>query len=784
MLLSVLLYSAISHSAQLQLNFSQPATDWESQSLPIGNGAMGANVMGGIAHDALQFAEKTLWTGGPRSQQGYDFGLPNETDYAAKLAVIQTQLQHQPQLSAEQVARVLGRKDQGYGSYQSFATVNMHFAHQPAKVQDYQRSLDLNQAVALVTYQYEGVNYRREYFASYPDKVIVVRLSADQPGKISVALSLSTAANRSAELSISEQQISLSGQLHDNKQQYATVLQVAQRQGQRRVDEKQIHISLADEVWFTVAAQTNYRLHYPDYLGEDANKQLDASIKAIAGRSYEQLLQRHLVDYQALFGRLDFGLNQAESTLTTPQLLSGYKRTNSPPEDRALEVLYYQYGRYLLISSSRAGSLPANLQGVWNQYEQAPWSGDYHVNINLQMNYWLADVTNLSETLVPLFDFVDSLAEPGTQTAQRLFNARGWTLLLNTNIWGFSGLIAWPTAFWQPEAGAWLTSHYYEHYLFSRDIQFLRQRAYPLMLAASEFWLDSLVSDNQGTLLVSPSYSPEHGAFTQGAAMSQQIVYQLLSDTADAAAILNDIDNQQKLRAALQKLEPGLRIGSWGQLQEWRADLDQPDNTHRHVSHLYALHPGKQISPQLTPQLAEAAKVSLNARGDGGTGWSKAWKINFWARLLDGERAHKLLQEQLVNSTLSNLWSNHPPFQIDGNFGATAGISELLLQSHSGQLQLLPALPVAWSEGYISGLKARGNITVDLVWQHGKLQLARLISPISQTINLNCANCDITSKITTKDGASVNFTMAQGTLQFRADSNIAYVLTTQSGAGP
>ena len=378
---------------------------------------------------------------------------------------------------------------------------------------------------------------------------------------------------------------------------------------------------------------------------------------------------------------------------------------------------FFQYGRYLLIGSSRAGSLPANLQGVWNHYATPPWNSDYHVNINLQMNYWPAETANLAETTPPLFAFVDHLVTPGRLAAQKYFGASGWTMFLNTNVWGYVGPIDWPTAFWQPEASAWLAQHFYEHYLFNRDAVFLKNRAWPVMRGAAEFWLDALVTDpRDGRLVVSPSYSPEHGPFTAGAAMSQQIVADLFTNTVEAARLVGDKAFATRVETALAKLDPGLRVGSWGQLQEWKDDLDDAKDDHRHVSQLYALHPGRAIDPVKNPQLAAAARATLDARGDASTGWSRAWKINFWARLRDGDRAHKLLEGLIRDSTLPNLWDTHPPFQIDGNFGATAGIIEMLLQSQHGEIHILPAATRAWPQGSVSGIRARGDVTVDISW--------------------------------------------------------------------
>jgi alpha-L-fucosidase 2 len=409
-------------------------------------------------------------------------------------------------------------------------------------------------------------------------------------------------------------------------------------------------------------------------------------------------------------------LDPGASKLPTDRLRAQYGSGNAKA-DRQLEQLYFQYGRYLLIGSSREGSLPANLQGVWNHHATPPWNSDYHVNINLQMNYWPAEVANLPETTPPLFGFVEHLVAPGKLAAQRYFGADGWTMFLNTNIWGYVGPIDWPTAFWQPEASAWLAQHFYEHYLFSRDTGFLKSRAWPVMKGAAEFWLDALVTDpRDGKLVVSPSYSPEHGPFTAGTSMSQQIVADLLTNSAEAARLVGDKAFATRIDGALAKLDRGLRIGSWGQLQEWKADLDDAKNDHRHVSHLFALHPGRAIDPLKNPELAAAARRTLDARGDASTGWSRAWKVNFWARLRDGDRAHKLLEGLIRDSTLPNLWDTHPPFQIDGNFGASAGIIEMLLQSQHGELHILPARPAAWPAGSVSGIRARGNVTVAIDW--------------------------------------------------------------------
>ncbi|EHK2427039.1 glycoside hydrolase N-terminal domain-containing protein [Clostridium perfringens] len=717
---------------KLALWYDEPATNWENEALPIGNGYMGGMVFGSVASERIQYNEKTLWSGGPGAWEGYNGG--NKEGAWEAVQEIRKILADGGTPSNDLYQRVCGDQ-RAYGAYQNFGDIFLDFkSHEESKVTNYRRELNIEESLSTVKYNYKGVNYEREYFCSYPDNVMVIKLKADKASSLTVDVR-NEGAHNGKNLSVENNTLILSGAIEDNGMKYESQIKVINTGGSIQDKEDRISVENADEITIIMSAGTDYVNEYPTYKGEDPHSAVTERINNAVNLGYDELKSRHIEDYKNLFDRVNLNLGELKLDKPTDEMLNEYKTNQS----NSLETLFFQYGRYLLISSSREGSLPANLQGVWNNSNNPPWSSDYHFNVNIQMNYWPAEVANLSETAIPLVEYVESLREPGRKTAEMhcgiegaMENKNGWTVNTMNNPFGFTAM-GWEFDWgWAPTSNAWISQNLWEHYQFTEDKDYLRENIYPIMKEAAQFWTQFLVeythSDGKTYLVSSPSYSPEHGPRTVGTTFDQELIWQLFTDTIKASETLG-ID--EEFRAELEDKRERLltpQIGKHGQVQEWKDDIDDPNNNHRHISHLVGLYPGTQINQKDTPELYEAAKVTMNHRGDGGTGWSKANKINLWARLLDGDRAHRLLENQLTTSTLENLFDTHPPFQIDGNMGAVSGMAEMLVQSHLGTINPLPALPTAWEDGSFDGLKARGNFEISANWNNNSLNLLKIKS--------------------------------------------------------
>ena len=762
---------------------------WESNSLPIGNGSLGGNILGSVAAERITLNEKTLWRGGPNTEKGADYYWNVNKESAHLLPEIRQAFVEGNQKKAEELTRrnFNGLADYEpnretpfrFGSYTSLGEAYIETGLSEIGMTNYKRALSLDSALAVVSFRKDGVNYERKYFASYPDSVMVIKFTADKPGMQNLVFSYGANPEATGTIKVDgNNSLLYTGRLKNNQMKFALRIRAIHKGGNLTATDGKLIAQGADEVIFLLTADTDYKLNFdPDfkdpktYVGADPEQTTLAMMNTAAGKSYYELCERHKADYTNLFNRVKLTLNPhapmtlqypAITDLPTYQRLARYRKGNP---DYKLEEIYYQFGRYLLIASSRPGNLPANLQGMWANGVDGPWHVDYHNNINIQMNYWPVCSTNLGECAWPLIDFIRTLVKPGEKTARAYFGARGWTASISGNIFGFTSPLTDEDMSWNfnPMAGPWLATHIWDYYDYTRDKKFLKETGYDLIKSSANFAVDYLWHRPDGTYTAAPSTSPEHGPVDQGATFVHAVIREILLDAIDASKVLGvDAKERKQWQHVLDNLAP-YQVGRYGQLMEWSVANDDPKDAHRHENHQIGLNPGQTVSPVTTPELAQAAKVVLEHRGDGATGWSMGWKLNQWARLQDGNHAYKLFGNLLKNGTMNNLWDTHPPFQIDGNFGGTAGITEMLLQSHMGFIQLLPALPDAWKNGAVEGLCAKGNFEVDITWENGSLKEATILSEAGAPCHVRYGDKTLTFK--PSKGKTYKIAMENGELK-------------------